>query len=99
MQCPHDGTDLIVRETNQPGDDSSPLEVYAKSTSEVVRFYQGRPGYRRVDASQPVEELAQSLLFMLGEAASEHRTEFRAGMCSLAASVRLGLSSPKKRNK
>ena len=75
-QCSHDGTELIVRADDQPATVRHRLEVYAKSTSEVVRFYQSRAGYRRVDASQPVETLAESLLLMVGGATSEHLKEF-----------------------
>lgn len=64
--CPHDGAELIVRNDDQPHTIRQRLDVYAANTSEIVRFYQNR-GYHRVDASQPVEKLAQKLLALLGE--------------------------------
>jgi adenylate kinase len=68
--CPHDGAELIVRNDDQPHTIRQRLDVYAANTSEIVRFYQNR-GYRRVDASQPVEKLAQKLLALLGESDSQ----------------------------
>ena len=68
--CPHDGTELIIRNDDQPATIRKRLEVYAENTSEIVRFYQNR-GYHRVDASQPVEKLAQKLLTLLGDTGSE----------------------------
>ena len=73
--CPHDGTVLIVRNDDQPDTIRRRLEVYAANTSEIVRFYQNR-GYHRVDASQPVEKIAQRLLTLLGASPSQISTDF-----------------------
>jgi len=71
--CPHDESELIIRNDDQPATIRRRLEIYAANTNEIVRFYQNR-GYHRVDASQPVEKLTQKLLALLGAAASETPT-------------------------
>jgi adenylate kinase len=74
-QCPHDGTELIVRDDDQPETIRHRLQVYADNTSELVRFYQNR-GYQRLDGSQPVEKLTQRLMALLGGPGSGHVTDF-----------------------
>lgn len=65
LRCPHDAAELTIRNDDQPATIRHRLEIYAANTSEIVRFYQNR-GYHRVDASQPVEKIAQRLLAVLG---------------------------------
>lgn len=62
--CPVDGAELIIRNDDQPATIRRRLEIYAANTSEIIRFYQNR-GYHKLDASQPVEEIAEKLLTLL----------------------------------
>jgi adenylate kinase len=73
--CPHEGAELTIRDDDQPETIRHRLEIYAENTNEIIHFYKNR-GYHRLDASQPVEKLTQRLLALLGEAASQHSTDF-----------------------
>lgn len=63
--CPHDGSELVIRNDDQPATVKRRLQIYAENTREIVGFYRNR-GYRRVDASQPVEKVTRRLLSLLG---------------------------------
>ena len=84
--CPHDETQLIIRNDDRPATIRRRLEIYAANTSDIVRFYQNR-GYHRVDASQPVEKLTQKLLAILGGAESETATSSDFARPVVAAST------------
>ncbi len=63
--CPNDSARLIVRDDDRPETIRRRLQIYSDNTAEIVRFYQNRGGYYRLDATEPVEKISQRLLNLL----------------------------------
>jgi adenylate kinase len=62
--CPHDGATLVFRDDDQPATIRRRLEIYAEHSGEMLRYYQNH-GYHSINASQPVDEIANDMLQLL----------------------------------